>query len=177
MSEISALFVVIIKPVGAVEWAEYKRYRLTLPVVQIGRARKCQINLAIGDHLISRVHATMFKYDENEDYVIQDGQPGISTISDPDPSPVPSSLGTSVNGHYLTYTVRETGEELESRVAKDLGAEYSLVANKRLLRDRDEIIFVPNMIKAVYLRPTKKAIEDLDQTYIPDEYRTDTPKS
>ena len=170
MSDIAASLVVIIKPINAVEWQEHKVYRLTSPVVQLGRARKCQINLAMGDSLVSRVHATMYKYDENEDYMIQDGQPGVSTISDPDPAPIPSSLGTLVNGQYLTYTIKETGEEVESRVAKDLGLE--LVANKRLLKDRDEIIIVPNMIKVVYLRSTRKITEDLDKTVIPDEYRT-----
>lgn len=173
MTDTLASLVLIIKPVHAVEWQEQKNYRLSTPVVQIGRARKCQINLAMADSLVSRVHATLYKYDEHEDYMIQDGQPGISTVADPDPSPIPSSLGTIVNGRYLTYTVRETGEEIESRVAKDLGLE--LTANKRLLQDRDEIIIVPNLVKLVYLRSTKKLSEDLDKTVIPDEYRiTDT---
>lgn len=171
MSETLASIVVLIKPINSSEWQEYSHYRLSSSVVQIGRARKCQINLTLADSLVSRVHATMYKYDENEDYMIQDGQPGVSTISDPDPGHIPSSIGTMVNGQYLTYTIKETGEEIESRIAKDLG--LVLQANKRLLRDKDEITIVPNLVKLVYIRATKRVSEDLDQTVIPDEYRTE----
>lgn len=167
MTDIS--LIVYVKPAGSFEWKKHRKYQLYASVIQIGRAKKCQINLMMGDNLVSRIHATLFKYEENEDYTIQDGQPGESTIADPDPPSIPSALGTLVNGVYLTYQIVATKEVIESRIAKDL--KQPVIAIKQLLKDRDEILIVPEMIKLVYSRPTKTLIEDLDQTVIPDEYR------
>ena len=154
MAAIIATLVICYKPNTEAEWEERDQTRLDLPTIRIGRSADCEVILDITKlsgkvqrSFVSRKHATMFKWDENVDYEIMDGVPGEATIAEPDPDPILSACGVQVNSSRL-----EPGE-------------------RRLLKDRDEILIVPNQIKLVYLRPQNQVKDNLeDLTYVPPEY-------
>lgn len=158
MPDIVATLVILYKPSLDADWQEKQAIKLDLPTIRIGRFPDCEVVLDVrrlsGDNtkksFVSRRHATMFKWEENVDYEIMDGIPGQATIAEPDPAPILSACGVEVNGTKL-----EPGE-------------------RRLLRDRDEIVIVPNQIKLVYSRPQNQLKDNLeDLTYVPPEYFTE----
>jgi hypothetical protein len=94
----------------------------------------------------------MFKWDDVADYEIMDGTPGETTLDNPDPEPIVSACGVSVNGQ----------EKLEPGI-------------KQILRDRDEIHLIKGILKMVYLRPQNKIVDAFDDTYIPEFADTQAP--
>lgn len=145
MTQVAAKLIVAYKFSVDTDWEEKEEYRLDLPTIRIGRLPKSN-EIVLKSRFASRRHCSMFKQTDLIDYEIMDGTREEISIASPDTNIISSYLGTVVNGHKL-----EPGE-------------------KRLLRDRDEIIIVPNQVKLIYLRPQNKmADREEDSTFIMSE--------
>ncbi len=154
MSEIIATVILLYKPYSGdrFDWIEIRRKHLTFPTIRVGRAKDCELRIdyakGAAGAAISRYHATMFKWDEQNDFEIMDGRPGEATIANPNAPILSSQVGTWVNNRKL-----EVGEKV-------------------LLKDRDEVSLLKGSVKFIYLRPHNKVSDSLplnDDTFIPPE--------
>lgn len=150
-----AHFVLLIRPINSDEWISVKTYNLDQPVIRVGRAKECEIRVYFDEYAeicraVSKYHATMYYYsNESQDFYIRDGALSAVTIQNPQPIPLPSRIGV-----YINTRNRRLG----------LGEKY-------LLKHRDEVHFIFNRLKFLYLRETKTVSEKLlEDTYIPPEY-------
>lgn len=152
-----ARLILFVRPMGATEdeWINVKSYDLDQPVIRIGRARECEIRVYFEEYAeicraVSKQHATMYYYtNQSPDFYIRDGTLSDVSIQNPKPIPLPSRTGVYINTRNRRL---------------ELGEKYHL-------KNKDEVHFIYNRLKFLYVRENQTVSEKLlEDTYIPPEY-------